>query len=272
MSSDLPPRPSQRITFEGGTGHLLAARLDLPAGPARGYALLAHCFTCSKDLPAAGRIAGELTRQEIAVLRFDFTGLGDSGGNFTGTDFSSNLDDLRCAAAWLAATHQAPSLLVGHSLGGAAVLAVAPELSTVRAVATIGAPADTDHLRHLFADDVEEIQARGQATVLIGDRPFTVRRDLLDDLARHAVLDATSRLDAALLVLHAPTDNTVGIDHAGRIFQSARHPRSFLALDRADHLLTDPDHARYAGRLIATWAHPYLHHRPEGGPAPTNSK
>lgn len=251
-------RPAQRITFLGGRGERLAGRLDLPAGPARAYALFAHCFTCSKDLVAAGRIAAELNAVGIGVLRFDFTGLGASGGDFANTDFSSNLDDLRAAVAWMREHHAAPQLLVGHSLGGAAMVAVARDVPEVRGVVTIGAPADVDHLRHLFADDIDTIADDGEATVDIGGRPFTIRREFLDDLQRHVVTDRVARLGAALLVMHSPTDTVVGIEHAARLYTAARHPKSFLALDGADHLLTDRAQAVSAGRMIAAWSERYV--------------
>jgi putative redox protein len=263
------PAPSHRITFDGSRGEPLAARLDLPAGPPLAFALFAHCFTCSKDIKAAGRIAAGLNAAGIAVLRFDFTGLGASGGEFANTDFSSNLEDLRRAAGWLRDNHHAPQLLVGHSLGGAAVVAVASDLPEVRAVATIGAPSSTLHLRHLFADSTATLEREGLAQVTIAGRAFTIRRELLDDLDTHDVERKAAELHRALLVLHAPTDLEVGIEHAGRLFAAARHPKSFVALDGADHLLTRAEDATFAAHMIGAWATRYLEAEgPPAAPAP----
>ncbi len=261
-------RPSKRVTFEGHGGCTLAARLDLPAAPPKAYAIFAHCFTCSKDLFAAGRIAAELNGQGIAVLRFDFTGLGSSEGDFGNTNFSSNVEDLVRAAAWLRDEHAAPQLLVGHSLGGAAVLAAVREIPEVVAVATIGAPADTEHLAELFVDDLGAIERDGEATVQLAGRTFTIRRQLLDDLARHEIVACAAGLDAALLVLHSPVDNTVGIEHAARIYQAARHPKSFVSLDGADHLLSRHVDAEFAARMIGAWAERYLVEQQPAHPAP----
>ncbi|MEO5839149.1 MAG: alpha/beta fold hydrolase [Acidimicrobiales bacterium] len=258
----------QRVTFTGSQGTSLAGRLDLPAGPPRAFALFAQCFTCSKETRAAGRIAAGLNAQGIAVLRFDFTGLGASEGEFANTDFSSNLEDLRRAAAWLRKHHQAPQILVGHSLGGAAVLAIAADIPEVYAVATIGAPSTTDHLTHFFRNDLPAIDHLGRATVDIGGRPFTIRREFIDDLKRHVVEDHAARLGAALLVLHSPTDLVVGIEHAARIYTAARHPKSFVALDGADHLLSDTADACYAADIIGTWAARYIHEQSPAAPPP----
>ena len=264
-------RTPQKVTFIGSLGTALAGRLDLPAGPARSFALFAHCFTCSKDVVAAGRIAAELNSHGIGVLRFDFTGLGSSEGDFANTDFSSNLEDLRLAAGWLRENHRAPQLLIGHSLGGAAVIAIAADLPEVRAVATIGAPADVAHITHLFGAQLPEIERQGRATVDIAGRLFTIRREFLDDLTTHSIEDQASRLRAALLVTHSPTDNIVGIDNAARIYDAARHPKSFVALDGADHLLTRPEDAIYAARIIATWAQRFLIDENPAAPSPSAS-
>ena len=263
-------RPARRVTFPGSQG-MLAGRLDLPAGPPLAWALFAHCFTCSKDLVAAGRIAAELNARRIAVLRFDFTGLGSSEGDFSSTDFSSNLHDLRLAVEHLRAEHHAPQLLVGHSLGGAAMLAIAGECPEVRAVATIGAPADAEHVTALFADRLDEIVDQGLATVDLGGRPFTIRRQLIDDLRAHSVEARAAELRSALLVLHSPIDNTVGIEHAARIFTAARHPKSFVSLDGADHLLRSPRDASFAGQAIAAWAERYLVDEHPYAPRPDDS-
>lgn len=248
----------ERITFPGSQGSDLAARLDLPAGPARAYAVFAHCFTCSKDLRAATRIATALTEAGYGVLRFDFTGLGQSEGEFANTNFSSNSEDLIAAAEWLGTHHRAPQLLVGHSLGGAAVLAMAAEVPSVRAVATIGAPADPTHVTGVFEDAIGEIEREGTAEVQIAGRPFTIRRQFLDDLRNHLVTERAGTMGKALLVLHSPIDEVVSVDNAGLIFDAARHPRSFVSLDGADHLLTGPTDAAYAASMIAGFANRYV--------------
>lgn len=247
-----------KIEFDGARGARLAARLDLPAGPVRAFALFAHCFTCSKDIAAARHIAGALSAEGIAVLRFDFTGLGGSGGDFSSTDFSSNVADLKRAADYLRRNHEAPQLLIGHSLGGAAVLAVAGDLPEVRAVATIGAPADADHVLHNFHGKLDEIRENGEGTVDLAGRSFKIRKEFLDDLAGQTVRDRVSHLRKALLVLHAPLDEVVGIGNATDIFIAAKHPKSFVSLDKADHLLSRSEDAAYAARVIAAWAGGYL--------------
>lgn len=261
-------RRIERVTFPGSQGAVLAGRLDLPAGPPRAYALFAHCFTCSKDIVAAGRIAAELNAVGIGVLRFDFTGLGSSGGDFAHTDFSANLGDLRQAAAWLEEQHAPPQLLIGHSLGAAAAIAVAADIPAVRAVATIGAPADTTHITRLFTEQIPAIEQDGRAVVEIAGRRFTVRREMLEDLSRHSIEERTANLQCALLVMHSPIDNTVGIDNASRLYQAARHPKSFIALDGADHLLSRPGDAVYAARIIATWAERFLVEEHPAAPPP----
>jgi putative redox protein len=248
---------SKPAEFPGSGGVRLAARLDLPEGPPRACALFAHCFTCSKDSKAAAFVAQALAQRGIAVLRFDFTGLGMSGGDFADTTFSSNIEDLLCAADFLGSTYDKPALLIGHSLGGAAVLAAAGRLPESRAVATIGAPFDPRHVSHLVSNQ-EEIRSRGIAEVDIGGRPFRVRKEFLDDLQRHDPAARIRALGKALLVLHSPQDATVGIDNAASIFQAARHPKSFVSLDGADHLLTRVEDARYAADVIAAWSGRYL--------------
>lgn len=249
---------THRAEFTGHSGATLAARLDIPNGAIRAWALFAHCFTCSKDSLAAKRISGELAKAGIAVMRFDFTGLGSSEGEFASTNFSSNVEDLLAASEWLAAHHRAPEILIGHSLGGAAVLAAASRLKGVRAVATIGAPSDVSHVLHNFGHHAETIEREGEAEVSLAGRPFTIRRQFIED-ARGADLAARiAEMRAPLMILHAPLDNTVGIDNAGAIFTAARHPKSFVALDGADHLLTNPDDATFAASLISTWVARYL--------------
>jgi uncharacterized OsmC-like protein/alpha/beta superfamily hydrolase len=257
-----------RITFPGSQGDELAARLDLPAGPPMAYALFAHCFTCSKDLRAASRIAATLTDLGFAVLRFDFTGLGASDGEFANTNFSSNVDDLVAAAAYLRDEHGAPQLLVGHSLGGAASIVAARRIPEVRAVATIGAPSDPGHVAHLFAGELDAIEADGAAEVELLGRHFTITRQFLDDLRSGAVLSAAAELRAALLVLHSPIDNLVGVDHAAQLYQAKRHPKSFVALDGADHLLSDHGDADYAASIIGAWAQRYLDDQSGAAAAP----
>lgn len=254
---------SQRVTFTATGGEELAGRLDLPAGPPRAVALFAHCFTCGKDVIAASRIARALTDLDIAVFRFDFTGLGESDGEFANATFSSNVADLVRAADHLRRTLAAPGLLVGHSLGGAAVIAAADQIPEVQAVVTISAPADPTHVTDLFTEDRERIEEEGQATVQIGGRPFPVRREFLDDISAQPQGERLRRLDAALLVMHAPTDKIVGIDNAREIFDNARHPKSFVSLDDADHLLSRRGDAAYAATVIGAWADRYLPARPE---------
>lgn len=260
---------SEKVTFPGSSGTPLAGQLDLPDADPQAFALFAHCFTCSKDVLAASRIARALTEFDIAVLRFDFTGLGSSDGDFANTNFTSNVNDLVNAADYLRAHHTAPTILVGHSLGGAAVLAVAEQIAEVRAVATIGAPADTDHLLHLLAESHQEIEETGEAEVRLASRPFRIRKQFLEDIAQQPQADRISRLDAALLVMHSPTDETVGIDNARKIFDAARHPKSFVSLDGADHLLTRAADARFAAAMLAAWA---SRHLAEGGPLSAEPK
>ena len=249
---------SEKITFTGSQGDALAARLELPDGTPRAFALFAHCFTCSKDIFAASRIAASLCEQGIAVLRFDFTGLGHSDGEFANTNFSSNVQDLLLAADYLRQSHVAPSIIVGHSLGGAAVLAAAGEVPEARAVATIGAPADPAHVSHNFGAHIEEIEEKGEAEVSLAGRTFRIQKQFLDDIAAQKLEAAIGGLRKALIVFHAPQDQTVSIDNAGQIFLAAKHPKSFVSLDDADHLLTAKRDAIYVGRVLAAWASRYL--------------
>ena len=249
---------SLKVMFEGAESTTLAARLEMPGPTPAAFALFAHCFTCGKDSSAAVRIARALAARDIAVLRFDFTGLGQSGGDFANTNFSSNVADLVAAAAYLGQHHEPPQLLIGHSLGGAAVIAAALLLPEVRAVVTIGTPSHASHLAHHFANHAHEIEATGQAEVSLAGRTFTVKRQFIDDLKRQNQTERIARLQRALLVLHAPTDNVVGIDNAAQIFQAAKHPKSFVSLDGADHLLTHAADADYAAGLIAAWSARYV--------------
>ncbi len=248
----------ERVTFPGSQQAQLAARLDLPAGPPRAFALFAHCFTCGKDIAAASRIANALTDLGFGVLRFDFTGLGMSEGEFENTNFTSNAGDLVAAADWLRREHRAPQVLVGHSLGGAAVLAVAADIPEVRAVATIGAPASPANVTGHFESSLDEIASTGSAEVQLAGRPFRIRQQFVDDLRNHVITDRVATMKRALLVMHSPIDNTVSIDHAAEIFQAARHPKSFVSLDGADHLLADRDDARFAANAIGAFADRYI--------------
>lgn len=248
------------IRFPGAQGHALAARLDLPATTPLAFALFAHCFTCSKDSLAASYVSQALVACGIAVLRFDFTGSGGSDGEFANANFSSNVGDLVAAAAWLRNTYQAPQLLVGHSWGGAAVISAAPQLPEVLAVATIGAPFDPGHVTQLLDPDATQtIAAQGEATVTLAGRPFQIRQQFLDDVATHKLGPILSHLGKALLVFHAPLDDTVPIDNAAQIFMAARHPKSYVSLDDADHLLSRRADAQYTGHVLAAWAQRYLH-------------
>lgn len=261
MTTDPGPLPAEvlRVTFAGSQGTELAGRLELPVGEPRAVALFAHCFTCGKDVVAASRISAGLVAQGMAVLRFDFTGLGSSDGDFENTDFSSNVGDLVAAAAMLRREYRAPSVLVGHSLGGTAVLSAAERIPEVTAVVTIEAPSAPGHVVGLFADDtLEVINTRGKAEVTLADRSFTIRREFLEDVATQSLEDSIANLDAALLVLHSPTDQIVSVDHARRIYEVARHPKSFVALDGADHMLTDRGDATYVAGIIAAWVTRYV--------------
>ena len=250
--------PTKRIDFPGHNGAQLSARLDLPQGPHVATALFAHCFTCGKDIPAARRIAARLAALGIAVLRFDFTGLGHSDGEFANTSFTSNVQDLIAANAYLTAENMEPSLIIGHSLGGAAVLKAAAVLDNIKAVATIGAPFDPAHVTHNFADALPEIMAKGVAEVNLGGRPFNIGKQFIEDVTAAKMTQSVAHLNAALLVLHAPLDSIVGIENAGEIFAAAKHPKSFITLDGADHLISQPADAEYVASLIATWSERYL--------------
>ncbi|MGO1117682.1 bifunctional alpha/beta hydrolase/OsmC family protein [Rhodovibrionaceae bacterium A322] len=248
----------ERFVFPGALGENLAARLDRPAGTPKAYALFAHCFTCSKDIFAASRIAEGLTRAGIAVLRFDFTGLGASDGEFANSNFSSNVGDLLAAVAHMRQELAAPQLLIGHSLGGAAVLAAAADVPEAKAVVTIGAPADPAHVAHTFQTSVQEIEEKGEAEVLLVGRPFRIQKQFLEDISNQNLSQTIGELKKALLIFHSPLDQTVGIENAGEIFQAAKHPKSFVSLDEADHLLSKREDAAYVADVIASWATRYL--------------
>jgi uncharacterized OsmC-like protein/pimeloyl-ACP methyl ester carboxylesterase len=250
--------PAERFDFRNASGQTLAALLDRPSGEPRAYALFAHCFTCGKDVHAAKRIAEALTALDIAVLRFDFTGLGSSEGEFANTSFSSNVADLAAAAGALRASGRAPAILIGHSLGGAAVLAAAADVPEARAVVTIGAPSDPSHVTGLFKDHLAEIGAKGEVAVSLAGRQFRISRGFVEDLAQHKLLDQVAHLRKALLIFHSPTDEVVGIDNASQIFIAAKHPKSFVSLAGADHLLSRRSDAAYVADVIRAWAERYL--------------
>lgn len=258
--------PTERITFPGHDGTDLAARLDLPQGRPLATALFAHCFTCGKDIAAARRIAARLAGMGLAVLRFDFTGLGHSGGEFANTTFASNIGDLVAAARYLDGRHMAPALLIGHSLGGSAVLRARAEIASVRAVVTLGAPFDPSHVTDSFAAALPGIEADGEAEVVLSGRPFRISRDFVASVAAARMQPAIAGLNAALLVMHAPRDTIVGIDNAAAIFAAARHPKSFVTLDDADHLISRARDAEYAAEVIAAWASRYLDLAPPAPP------
>ena len=250
--------PSERFDFAGRNGLRLAARFDRPDGTARATALFAHCFTCGKDILAASRIAGALVGHGFACLRFDFTGLGASEGEFGNAGFSANIGDLVAAAACLRERGCAPELMIGHSLGGAAVLAAAVAVPETRAVVTIGAPAEVAHVLQQFGGSLQEIEEQGTAEVVLAGRTFTITRSFVEDAREHRLTDRLAKLRRALLVLRAPTDEVVSIDNARTIFEAAGHPKSFVALDGADHLLSRSADSRYASAVIAAWAERYL--------------
>ena len=258
--------PHERFQFTGEGGHQLAAALDTPDGAIRAYALFAHCFTCGKDVLAATRIATALAAKGIAVLRFDFTGLGSSEGDFANSTFSSNVADLVRAANHLRETRKAPAILIGHSLGGAAILAAASQIPEAKAVVTISAPSDPAHVTHLFKDRVEDIRQLGEVEVSLAGRPFRIKREFLDDVAEHGLTEHIAKLHKALLVMHSPTDDTVGIDNATHIFVAAKHPKSFVSLAGSDHLLTGKQDAAYVADMIGAWSERYVD---AAAPAPT---
>ena len=253
---------SEKFMFPNAKGEQLAATLDWPLGKPTAFALFAHCFTCGQKSLAAKRIAERLTIHGIAVLRFDFTGLGSSEGEFANTHFSSNIEDLVAAADHLRTMHEAPAILIGHSLGGAAVLAAAHRIAEARAVVTIAAPFDPSHVTGLFKEHIETIREQGELEVKLAGRPFTIKKEFLDDVAENKLKECLANLRKALLVFHAPTDEMVGIDNASHVFLAAKHPKSFVSLAGADHLLSKKDDAVYVANVIAAWAGRYLE-RPE---------
>ncbi len=250
--------PTEKLTFTGHGGDQLAARLDMPTGPHVATALFAHCFTCSKDIPAARRISARLASMGIAVLRFDFTGLGHSDGEFENTSFSSNIADLMAANAALIAKGMTPNMMIGHSLGGAAVIKAASELDNIKAVVTLGAPFEPEHVALNFAHALPDIERDGSAEVSLGGRPIRIGKSFVDDISKSSLTAALGKLNAALLVMHAPMDTIVDIDNAAQMFLGAKHPKSFVTLDNADHLLTRAEDAEYAAEVITAWSARYL--------------
>jgi len=266
------PAQTHSVSFPGARGAMLAARLDMPpAATPIAYAMFAHCFTCGKDSKAATYVSAALAERGIAVLRFDFTGLGGSGGDFASTNFTSNVEDLVAAADYLRQHHRAPSILVGHSLGGTAVLAAAQRVPEAVAVATIGSPFEPAHVLHLIKDTAS-IERDGEAEVDIGGRPFRIRRQFLEDISGSKLGHSVAQMGKALLVMHSPRDSIVGIDNATHIFSAAKHPRSFISLDPADHLLSRREDALYAGSILAAWAARYLGAAADAAPPPVPGK
>ncbi|WP_298311912.1 bifunctional alpha/beta hydrolase/OsmC family protein [uncultured Aquimarina sp.] len=248
-----------KITFTNAEGQTLSGRLELPADQhPHNFALFAHCFTCNKNLGAVRNISRALTSQGFGVLRFDFTGLGESEGDFADTNFSGNVEDLVAAANFLTQQYQAPSLLVGHSLGGAAAIFAAAEIDSIKAVATIGAPSDPTHVQHLLRSGLEEIEANGKAVVNLSGRDFTIKKQFLDDLETKSLPTVAKNLGKALLVMHSPQDTTVGIRNAEEIYHAAKHPKSFVTLSDADHLLMRKEDSIYVGKVIAGWSSRYV--------------
>jgi putative redox protein len=248
----------EKLVFSNEHGQQLSARLDMPDSEPRAYALLAHCFTCNKSLKAAGHIAKGLVGQGIAVFRFDFTGLGESEGDFSNTNFTSNVQDILSAANFMEQQSYAPHILVGHSLGGTATLKAADFITSVKAVVTIASPASPAHVAEQFSDSKAIIAKQGEARVTLAGRDFTIKQQFIDDLEHASVLNDIKKLKKALLVMHAPLDGTVGIENATTIFQLAHHPKSYISLDQSNHLLSKPSDAHYVGQLIAAWVERYL--------------
>lgn len=251
--------PTQSIKFTNSRGHVLSGKIELPLTQKPDtYAVFSHVFTGSKNLNATRNISRSLTLNGIAVLRFDFTGLGDSEGDFSDTNFSTNIDDIQSAANYLEEHYQAPKILVGHSLGGAAALFAADKIDSIEAVATIGAPSEPKHVTHLFGLSLDKIESEGKAEVTIGGRTFTIKKQFIDDIKSIDLAQITKKLDKAILILHSPQDSVVEIENAAKIYHAASHPKSFVTLDNADHMLTHKDDAYYAGNVISSWVRRYI--------------
>ena len=251
---------SKKIKFKGKNGYMIAAQLDLPkTGKPKGMVLFAHCFTCSKNLNSVNYISKALVQKQFGVFRFDFTGIGESEGDFSDTNFSTNIQDLVTAAEFMKKEYMAPDVLLGHSLGGAAVLAAASSIPDIKAVATIAAPFDPLHVSHHFQDQVCLIKKDGQAEVNLSGRKFIIKKQFIEDIDSHNMVNHIKNLKVPLIIFHAPADKTVGIENAKMIFDTARHPKSFVSLDKADHLLLDnPKDGEYVGQVLASWVHRYL--------------
>lgn len=249
---------TEKFSFENSDGHALSGRLEKPDSETKAYAIFAHCFTCSKNVLAASRISKRLTENGIAVLRFDFTGLGNSEGDFSNTNFSSNVEDLVSAFYALKKKHEAPGLIIGHSLGGAAALKAATQVSELKALATIGAPSDVDHIVHQFKDGLDEIEKKGEASVELAGRKFKIKKQFIHDINGTALLKEIGKIRTPLLVMHSPLDETVAIDHAAEIFSSAMHPKSFVSLNKADHLVTSEKDAHYIADVMSAWVKPFI--------------
>lgn len=251
--------PTEKVIFKGAFGDTLSAKIDWPEGGAKAWALFAHGFSIGKDLKPIRTISQTLVDEGYGMLRFDFTGLGQSEGNFSDTNFSSNCEDLRKAAGFLRDNHAAPKILIGHSFGGTAALKVVDELPEVGAIATIGSPCDTTHIVHQFADQISEIEEEGEAKVLLGGRPFIIKEQFLEDIGNQDIASEIANMDKPLMIFHSPQDRVVGIQNASHIYSRARHPKSFVSLDGADHLLLkNPKDAEYIARVLAAWAGRYI--------------
>ncbi|MEZ7504793.1 alpha/beta hydrolase family protein [Flavobacterium sp. Arc2] len=249
---------SEKMKFKNSQGQHLAALLELPNEKPLGYAIFAHCFTCNKNLTAVRNIGKALNSKGIAVFGFDFTGLGESEGDFEDTNFTSNVDDLNAAADFLKSNYEAPSILIGHSLGGAAVLFAKHQIPSIKAIVTIGAPANPSHISHLFSDSVSEIIENGIAELSIGGRPFKIKEHFLNDIKSQKIEVAIANLNVPIMIFHSPIDQTVEIDNAAKIYKTAKHPKSFISLDKADHLLSDKEDSEFVGLMIAAWSKRYL--------------
>ena len=250
---------SEKVTFKGAFGDNLSAKVDYPETDVKSWVLFAHGFSIGKDLKPIRTISKTLVDQGYGMLRFDFTGLGESDGDFSDTNFTSNCEDLRRAAGFLRENFKAPCVMIGHSFGGTATLKVADEIPECKAVATIGSPCDTTHIVHQFADQLEEIEEEGEAKVLLGGRPFIIKEQFLDDIGNQDIAKEIADLGRALMIFHSPQDRVVGIDNASHIYMQARHPKSFVSLDGADHLmLKNPADAEYVARVLAAWAMRYI--------------